>query len=1080
MITLYIAPSYCALIDALAVSLKDRARGLDGKNYVFTEEKATLVTERAIAKAAGGTFNTRVFSMRKFLKTLFQPEGILSKEGSVMLLRKIIGERAENLSLLGRSRKKSLVPAVYECIAQLKSAKVRAEELSAAAQDADGLLKDKLADIAYLYAAYEDAIAGKYKDQNNYLDALPVLAETAVADADVFVAAYSSFTRQEIETLKSFMLHARSLTGYLVDGENEFAYTSEAVRAFLCAAREAAQKAEIVYLDKETGDAGAVLEYIFNPAAFTCKKRETENIFLYEASSVTEEIEHIASVVKRDVIDGKMRYCEAELALGSCPASVVKKVFSEYAIPFFLDEKRTLSQHAAARLALDFVTAFRRGYALSDMLALVKSPLVFPDADFADGLENYVLRYGYSRSMFFRPFRYGKEEKNFASYETARAKIAEAFAFIKRRMRAEEFTAAIRRALELFGAEENTAKLAAAYEAAGYLQESAFTSQGYAKLMEVLDETDRILGGYTTDIEEFTSILQSGFAADEISVLPQYADAVYVGDFRQTRLVRAKTLFLAGLTSDIPSVKNDVAMLTDADLEKLENLKVFVEPKISAVNRRERENAALAAAAFSKRLYLSCSVVGESGKPQLKSEIFSYISAIFTYKNKPLAPLSAPLLKAYYAGASEENRAKLDAMRYLTPAQAKKAFARQINAFREGECDMTAASAYYRLTNGADRAAADAMLKSANSEITVRLASNKEIVLQNGKLTASLLQAYYACPYRNFLTNGIGLKERKTGDAPTEIGNYFHAVFEAFAPEAEKFENEEEAETFALSLAQKLAEEEKYARLEESAAGKNLLARMQAEAARYCVRIYRQYKNSDFKLFGQEVWFGRKGDRYKAIEIGAGGKKYYIEGKVDRIDKKDDYIRIVDYKTGSFSKADKDLFVGKDIQIYLYMNAFAKEHKPAGLYYCGVGEDFVSENDEREEFFGHTLEDPDVILAGDKMLSAEHPESELTGVKMSVKKDGEVKFGGGRLLTREQMDAYLKYALLIAEKGAERLDQGVIVASPYKGTCDFCAYKGMCAFFADGSKEERSEDTVLTNTFTEAVKKAEGEGGNGT
>ena len=163
MITLYIAPSYCALIDALAVSLKDRARGLDGKNYVFTEEKATLVTERAIAKAAGGTFNTRVFSMRKFLKTLFQPEGILSKEGSVMLLRKIIGERAENLSLLGRSRKKSLAPAVYECIAQLKSAKVRAEELSAAAQDADGLLKDKLADIAYLYAAYEDAIAGKYK-----------------------------------------------------------------------------------------------------------------------------------------------------------------------------------------------------------------------------------------------------------------------------------------------------------------------------------------------------------------------------------------------------------------------------------------------------------------------------------------------------------------------------------------------------------------------------------------------------------------------------------------------------------------------------------------------------------------------------------------------------------------------------------------------------------------------------------------------------------------------------------------------------------------------------------------------------
>lgn len=1079
MLKLYIAPSYCSLIEALGNDVGERARGLEGKNYVFTEEKATLITERAIAKKAGGTFNTRVFSMRKFLKTLFQPEKLLSKEGSVMLLRKIIGQSEGGLALLGRSRKKSLAPAVYECIAQLKSAKVSVQELLTAAEESDGLLKDKLKDIAFLYAAYEEEIAGKYKDQNNYLEELPVLAKSAVSDADVYVAAYSSFTRQETEVLKSFMLHARSVTGYLVDGDNEFVYTSEAVRSFLRAAKEVGAETEIVRLGGETGAAKTVLENLFNPAAFVCDRKEADNIFLYEASSVTEELEHIASVIKRDVIAGKMRYFEAELALGSCSPSVVKKVFGEYEIPYFLDEKRTLKEHAAAKFALDFVTAFRRGYALGDMLALIKNPLAFPDTDFADGLENYILRYGYSRSMLFRPFRYGKEEKDFDAYEVARGKIAKAFALMKRRMRAEEFTAAIRAAFDIFEVRENAVKLAKAYEDAGYLQEAAFTEQGMGKLQEALDETDKILCGYVTDADEFCGILQSGFAADEISVLPQYADAVYVGNFRETRLVRAKTLFLAGLTSDIPSIKSDVAMLTDADLEKLETLKVYVEPKISAVNRRERENVALAAAAFSERLYLSCSVVGENGKPQLKSEIFAYFSAMFSWKGKPIEPLTAPLLKAYYAGASAENRAKLDAMRYLTPAQSQKAFARQINAFREGECDMTAASAYYRLTKGRERDAADAMLQSANSEIAVRL-EQKDVVLKNGKLTASLLQAYYACPYRNFLSNVIGLKERKTGDAPTEIGNFFHAVFELFAPQAEKFATESEAEAFAAGLAQKLAEEEKYARLDESASGKNLLERMKGEATRYCVRIYRQYKNSDFKFFGQEVWFGRKGDKYKAIEIGAGGKKYYIEGKVDRIDKKDDYIRIVDYKTGSFSKADKDLFVGKDIQIYLYMNAFLKDHKPAGLYYCNVGEDFYGENDEKEEFFGHTLGEPEVIFAADKNLSLEHPESELTGIQVSVKKDGELKFGGGRLLSREQMDAYLKYALLIAKKGAERLDEGVIVASPYKDTCDYCAYKGMCAFFADGSKEERSEDTVRANTFAEAVKKAGGEEENGT
>lgn len=1079
MLKLYVAESCCALIDALAEAVAPKARGLEGKNFIFTEEKTTLITERAILKRVGGTFNTRVFSMRRFLKSLYEPKDLLSKEGSVMLLRKIIGERAEELSCLKRARRKSLAPAVYECIAQLKSAKVGAEKLRAAAARAEGLLKDKLSDIALLYEAYENAIDGRYKDQSNYLAALPALAERGVKGADVYVAAYSSFTRQEIEVVKSFMRCARSVTGYLVSGENEFAYTSEAAEAYRRAAREVGEELEIVSLGGEEGVQRTILQNIFNPSAFAAPPVETNQIFMYEAASAADEAEHIASIIKRDVIDGKMRYSDAEVALGGASPAALKKAFGEYGIPYFLDEKRSLSEHAAARFALDFFTAFRRGYALEDMLALVKNPLVFP-MDFADGFENYLLRYGYSRSMFFRPFRYGRSEPDFGSYESARERVAALFAPLKRKMSAKGFTDALRGALESLSAADSGAELAAAYEREGYLQEAAFTAQGFDKLGALLDETDKLLGGHVLDIDEFRDILASGFAADEIAVLPQYADAVYVGAFRETRLVKAKTLFLAGLADGVPAVKNDVAMLTDADLEKLEDLKVFVEPKISAVNRRERENAALAAAAFSERLYLSCSAVGENGKPQLKSEMFDYFSAMFVSKGRPVAPMSAALVRSFYAAAGEEARRRLDAMLYLTPAQAKKAFARQINAFREGECDLTAASAYYRLTSGGDREIADAMLASANSEMTLRLKSNREVVLREGRLSASVLQAYYACPYRNFLVNGLGLKERKTGDVPTETGNFFHSVFEKFAPEAARFENEEEALAFAFSLAEETARDEVYARLEESSSGRDMLARMKSEAAHYCVRIYRQYKYSDFELLGQEVWFGKKSKRYKAIELSAGGRKYYIEGKVDRIDKKGDYIRIVDYKTGSFSKADKDLFVGKDIQIYLYMNAFAGLHKPAGVYYCNVSDDYIADKDKKEDFFGHTLEDKEIIFASDRNLSIEHPESEMTGIKIGVKKDGEITLRGGRMLTREEFDGYLKYALLIAEKGAERLSEGVIAASPYKGACDYCAFGGMCPFFADGAAEERDEDVVRSETIVAAAKNACREDGDGT
>ena len=280
MLKLYVAESCCALIDALAEAVAPKARGLEGKNFIFTEEKTTLITERAILKRVGGTFNTRVFSMRRFLKSLYEPKDLLSKEGSVMLLRKIIGERAEELSCLKRARRKSLAPAVYECIAQLKSAKVGAEELRAAAARAEGLLKDKLSDIALLYEAYENAIDGRYKDQSNYLAALPALAERGVKSADVYVAAYSSFTRQEIEVVKSFMRCARSVTGYLVSGENEFAYTSEAAEAYRRAAREVGEELEIVSLGGEEGVQRRILQNIFNPSFFRSARGNESNLYV--------------------------------------------------------------------------------------------------------------------------------------------------------------------------------------------------------------------------------------------------------------------------------------------------------------------------------------------------------------------------------------------------------------------------------------------------------------------------------------------------------------------------------------------------------------------------------------------------------------------------------------------------------------------------------------------------------------------------------------------------------------------------------------------------------------------------------
>ena len=59
--------------------------------------------------------------------------------------------------------------------------------------------------------------------------------------------------------------------------------------------------------------------------------------------------------------------------------------------------------------------------------------------------------------------------------------------------------------------------------------------------------------------------------------------------------------------------------------------------------------------------------------------------------------------------------------------------------------------------------------------------------------------------------------------------------------------------------------------------------------------------------------------------------KNYLEGRIDRIDKCDNLLRIIDYKTGSKEIKIYNLLNGLDLQLFVYMLA-AKEKKSENLF----------------------------------------------------------------------------------------------------------------------------------------------------
>lgn len=1056
-IKIYTFSSYDALIKGVANEIKQRGQCIDDENVVLTEEKNSLITERAIVSQTGGTFNTHVYSMRKFLKDFSSSEVVLSKEGSVMLIGKIISENAGLLTCFRKTKLKSLAPSVFEMISQLKSAKVTPNELLLATENSTGILKNKLADLSLIYQNYEKALLEcGYKDQYNHLSSLPAVIESGVLkNVDVIFAGFSSFTRQQAEVIKSIIKNAKSVTAFFVTGDNEYLYTSEAFNLFKKLATLSDAKITEVN-QQETGVSNHLKNTLFSPDKFT--PFETNDIILRECADKESEIRQIAQTIKLGVINGE-KYSDNQVATTGADVKVIKRIFSEYEIPCFIDEKYALASHPLAKLVLSYLSVFARRFEKTLMLDFVKNPILCLDMSFTDEYENYVLAYGIDRGEFLKPFKFINEKQQ--KFEEFRDNVANLFKPLKKRASAQSYVLAIKNLFEKINAEENTRLFGEKLSEIDALNQSDYGKQVYSKINASLDEIQRVLGSTEIEITEFASILQSGFIANEISIVPQRQDAVFVGGYKEIRLAKTKNLFFTGLDSSVPSAKSDVAMLTDKDIERLENLKIIIEPKIRTVNKRERESLGLALGSFTDKLYLSYSLLGMDGKPQLKSEVFEYVERNFTKKGTKL-----------HFG---ENKTILLKDNYLTERQSEKLFATQVGEYLEGKSQhILGASSCYDAFSKESKSRADDILRLANRTVTTRLETNKDVTLQNKKLSATVLEGYFACPYKNFLDNALNVSERKTGKMkPTEIGNFIHEVFERYVKKIDSIQTPEQGDEAVEKIVSDLLLKEEYKFFTEKGSERNLTQRIKREVINFCRRIYAQYKNSQFKPKGQEVSFGNNSKEYQAIVLDCKDKKRYIEGKVDRVDEFGDYVRIIDYKTGSADFSDEMLFVGRKLQLLLYMNAFIKDKKPAGIYYCMANDAFIGDG-RKPDFKGKTLFDKEVLFATDNTLGEENKKSSIAPINL-VKDDinGGLTYSDNGTFTQEDFEKYLDYSLKIACSGAENMADGVIIASPYQGVCQYCNYGGMCEFYADAKSVERKARNVSKQTIKQATEKKE-------
>lgn len=1015
-------------IDTAFAKMKERQT--QNMQVLIVPEKFGVSAERAMFESTNlrAVFDMDVTTFDRLADKFVVDKNIqyLSKSAGIMLVQKIALDKSRELKILSKSTTFSgFSENIFNTIMLFKSSCVTPETLLSATSELSDVSKLKLLDIQKIYAEYEKYLQDRYIDSANKLDKLnrELEFDDATRATDFYV--YSpKLTKQILSILKTLCKFAHSVTLVVEETREDDNYL---VLRKLCDELGDVCEREIPKrpLDK-------VIKY-GQRCACDC-------VHFVRAKDINCEIESLCTSIAQS--GGRYRDNFVLVAGLDKYKTQIAEMMRELEIPYFLDTNEPLSMLAPVLFImqmLDLASEFR----IDKVLAVVKSGyLNFPQDKIFD-FELYLTKWGIN-------------ERNFWSANKPQDELFDNFSIIYKDFCAlfDEFSANLRQSkniceilqvlndfLQKIKFEEKIAIEAQQLVNYGQLQKSKEYEQITKKIEQVSKQLAEILGLNTVSISDFKIIFQAGLDSVNVKTPPLTVDCVYIGDVSTAMLYRAKNLYILGaVEGNFPVFNQDCGLVQDDEIAGMRKV-CDIDPTIRQVNIENRQAVQNnLVCGQNLRISYPVSVLSTEQKPAtLLNEIMRSVGGI--YGN------TAEFVD--YSGINMLDTAPDLAKNFLTRKRCERVL-REIDADIE---KMSVHTIFSRVCGLANKLKVDfekPKLENICRKIT--------------KPSVSQLQEYYNCPYKNFCHYGLRLKENADNTfKAVDVGTFLHKVAELFGEylidRKMKFIESESAEKvfdYVIKRTFKFFELEDFGRKNKNMSAENLaILKNIAKSATLMLRaINEQNKISDFIISSVEKPIN--------FEIECNGKNVSISGKIDRVDTFGDYVRIIDYKTGNDKFSVDSLLCGRQIQLFIYLGAIAKiaDKKPVGVYYFKIKDDFTSPYSDKDflrtyRLNGVTVNDEQLILAQDTTLNDEKLRSDIIPIEITTSyAKGEFKLHKSRssAVEKEQLEKYIDYAYKIFEQGVKEMENGNIQQSPYKGTCDYCPYRGV---LCDGSESER-------------------------
>ncbi len=1070
----------------LAEIRQELLRAPDGPPLLLlTPKQATFQLERQLLSSNDlkGFTRLQILSLDRLAQFALRDAGTeprwLDDEGRIMVLRALLNRHAGELRVFhATARLPGFARRLSGLFRELQRQQLSADKLRALAERMTEpvQLADKLRDLARLLAAYRRWL------ENHQLEDLDGL-QTAAAEllsqqfptgrklpagriGGLWLDGFAELTAQELDLLAAVVpLAERATLAFCLPGTlphdpgwlSPWSVIGQTV--FRCRER-LAQLPNVEISVEEIPPSRACSRFAGAPdlahlaAAWPCRASPPSlpeippRLRAAVCANPEAEATLAAREIRRFVRNGG-RYREAAVLLRSLTGydHLLRRVFTRYEIPFFLDRREPVSHHPLAELTRYALRTIAFRWRHEDWFGALKTGFMPATEARIDELENWALQHGWTGEIWLRPLPLAHPPGHLADAEPLRRHLLPPFQTLDSRIAEPLSGTALAQALRDFWQALDVERTLHEWnEAATRLAAPTLRGAVHLTVLEQLDQwLDNLVLAFPSEslsLREWLPILEAGLAHLTVGAIPPTLDQVLIGTVDRSRNPELKLALVLGLNEGrFPAPPAEDPLLNELERSALQShgaaLGTAFRPRLG----HEWFYGYIACTRARERLVLTCARTDDDGRKLNPSPFFDHLQKIFP--TLAIESWQAPPAFHEVEHASE----------IIVP------------------CLQLPAAPDFALPLLTGLRARAAQLVEANQ---ARLSPATLAQLYGNELSTSIsqLEAYAACPFKFFVQHALRAQERQEYEFDArERGSFQHLVLttfhESLARENLRWRDVSPAQAAARvrRIGTELLPAYRDGLLVSDAArrfdAEQLLLSLQT-LIRVLIGWAQDYRFDPVRV---EAGFGSsRNSLWPACRFPLGTQRALsLHGRIDRIDLYRDasadaaLVVVMDYKSSDHRLNDVQLYHGLQLQLPTYL--LALERMPevpgtfgvsrltaAGAFYINLQGSFES-----SPHRGNALGDPAQVLRKAFQHAGRFDTSQLE--KFDPKNSGEqfkISPQARQGMKAEAFRALLEQTAATLLRFGVEIYGGNIAPAPYRlGTrtaCDLCEFAAICRF----------------------------------